>query len=74
MAELEIHKSNLQQKLINSCSLEVEADLMKVNNDIDKIMCQKVTGASIRARSQYYEEGERSTKFFHGLEKVKSTG
>lgn len=34
-------------------------------------MGQKVKGAAVRTRTQFYEHGERSSKFVHGLEKSK---
>ena len=36
---------------------------------LNKILDQEVTGVITRSRIQWAEEGERSTKFFFGLEK-----
>ena len=34
-----------------------------------KLLDEKVEGARIRSRLQFWEDGERSTKYFHNLER-----
>ena len=43
--------------------------LIALKNEYDKLINDQCEGARIRSRLQWWEEGEKSTKFFHGLEK-----
>ena len=49
-----------------------EGDIDEINRlqfQYESIHSKKTEGAKIRSRIQWWEEGERSTKFFHNLEK-----
>ena len=45
---------------------------MKAKQDIELYHLEKVKGNILRSKCQVYEEGEKSTKFFLGLEKKKA--
>ena len=48
------------------------SDPVKLNNLVlehRNILAEKSEGARIRSRLKWWEEGEKSTKYFHGLEK-----
>ena len=42
-------------------------------NKLDKIYKQKINGIRIRSKCDWYEHGEKSSKFFPNLEKTRST-
>ena len=42
-------------------------------NKLDKIYEQKINGMRIRNKSNWYEYGEKSSKFFLNLEKTRAT-
>ena len=43
--------------------------LIKTKKDLEKILYEKAEGAKIRSRVNWFEHGEKSSKYFHGLEK-----
>ncbi len=70
-----------RQKTLEHELCELERNLMKerdisrykeVKNELEKIDDEKIKGAIIRSKVQWYEEGEKSTKYFLGLEKNRS--
>ena len=44
-------------------------DIDLVKEEIDKIIEEETRGSIIRSRARWYEEGEKSTKYFLNLEK-----
>ena len=55
---------------------EIERDMINkemdtYNEHLSKHMQYKLKGAQIRSRANWYEQGERNSKYFFGLEKVK---
>ena len=42
----------------------------QIKRELKDIETEKIKGMIIRSRIQWHEEGERSTKFFLGLEKA----
>ena len=59
---------------IKNCHNFVESDELRkkmfdAQCSLDKIIADEVTGKMIRSRAKWTEEGERSTKYFFGLEK-----
>ena len=57
----------LESKVIRS-ELE-ETKLGEAKSELKGILHEKGEGAKIRSRIQWFEEGEKSTKYFYGLEK-----
>ena len=49
----------------------IESEIDQVKSRLEKYLQYKVEGARIRSRTIWYEKGERSSKFFLGLEKIK---
>ena len=63
LEELEKEISFLQNNLTN------KEQLNELEIEYRKILADKAEGARVRSRLKWWEEGERSTKYFHGLEK-----
>lgn len=71
-----IKLQNLEKELKSLLDLKDEfhdehtkAKIRELQSEIEFIYNFKATGAQIRARVQFLEEGERNTKYFHSLEK-----
>jgi len=69
LENLEKQKRTLQEELLTKHTNETVNALKEIENQIDQHIEFKAEGAAIRTRSTYYEQGEKSTKFFHNLEK-----
>ena len=46
--------------------------IAEIEENVNKIMQHKANGACIHSRVKWYEEGEKETKYFLGLEKSRS--
>ena len=67
---LEERLQSLETKIdVNEFNAEIENDYLKVKTKLEKIYQNESKGAGIRARVKWIEQGERSTKYFLGLEK-----
>ena len=44
-------------------------DYQELQKEYEDIFSNKTKGARVRARTQWWEEGEKSSKYFFGLEK-----
>ena len=66
---LEKRLQNLEDTLAETFSAETEHQINLVKEDLDKYIEDKTKGAMIRSRCRWYEEGEKSTKYFFNLEK-----
>ena len=62
---LNLKKDELEK---NPCS-ETETDFTAAKQDVENIYQEKTEGNFIRSRLRWYEEGEKSSKYFFGLEK-----
>ena len=64
-------KINALDKLIKSDSKDEELILERkqLKDELDSKFADKATGAQIRSKVQFIEEGERSTSYFLGIEK-----
>ena len=73
-------KGQEKESLINEIeNLKKDNDLMKKDNlrdrmfeaeaQLNKIISSEIRGSMTRSRAQWVEQGERSTKYFFGLEK-----
>ena len=51
---------------------KANADYKNLQKEYEDIFANKVKGAQIRSRAQWWEEGEKSSKYFFGLEKRNS--
>ena len=45
------------------------SDISSIKREQEILLRQESIGARVRSRTQYYEEGEKSSKYFHSLEK-----
>ena len=53
----------------NACSLDDIQRRRKLKEELDELYRKKSKGYQMRSRAKYVEDGERSTKYFLGLEK-----
>ena len=76
--DFSIEKSILQKGKLEDLELEISqlqnnlGDQIRLNelqNQHRDILAEKAEGARIRSRLKWWEEGERSSKYFHSLEK-----
>ena len=44
-------------------------DIKDIENELEIYIQQKAMGVKIRSKTMYYEQGEKSTRYFHSLEK-----
>ena len=67
---LEYMVSDLLEKIEKHPYDEVSKEtLQKTKTDLDALISEKTNGARIRCRVRWYEEGEKSSKYFLSLEK-----
>jgi len=50
---------------INNCAMDIEI----IENKLENIIKKEAEGFKIRSKTQMYEQGEKSTRYFHSLEK-----
>jgi len=69
LVNLEKSKEALVNDIQNHPEPSDILDKIKIYDDqINQIISQKTKGAAVRSRTRYYEEGEKSSKFFHTFE------
>ena len=72
ITDIENNLNKIEVKL----SQNVEETLIKQKNDLkaelEIIATEKANGAQIRSRTKYIEQGEKQTKYFLNLEKIRS--
>ena len=66
--ELAIRLSVLEQNLTDKTTLYEE--YLNVKNELKIIEMEKIDGMILRSKCKFVEEGEKSSKFFYGLEKT----
>ena len=64
---------NKLKKLENNTNCMENLEYIDCRNKLDKIYEQKINGIRIRSICDWYEYGEKSSKFFLNLEKTRST-
>ena len=64
---------NKLKKLENNTNYIENLEYIDCRNKLDKIYEQKINGIRIRSKCDWYEHGEKSSKFFLNLEKTRST-
>ena len=64
---------NKLKKLENNTNCMENLEYIDCRNKLDKIYEQKINGIRIRSKCDWYEYGEKSSKFFHNLEKTRAT-
>ena len=64
---------NKLKKLENNTNYIENLEYIDCRNKLDKIYEQKIYGIRIRSKCDWYEHGEKSSKFFLNLEKTRST-
>ena len=69
IAALENRLRNLENRLHENYSDELESECQKVKDELNNYLDEKSRGAMIRSRCRWYEEGEKPTKYFLTLEK-----
>ena len=72
LKDLEDRLHTLQQDLPNKSELEAEMCvrvITKLQGEIEEFIAKKNMGVKIRSKTRFYEEWEKSTRFFHSLEK-----
>jgi len=72
LASLESDKLNLQKELLENPDGNTREKLDRIEASIEQIISHQSKGAAVRTRSMFYEQGEKSSKFFHSLEKSKN--
>ena len=65
LAELEKNLPTKINKEADSCATEI-AD---IKNELEVYIKKQAMGVKIRSKTAYYEQGEKSTRYFHSLEK-----
>ena len=65
-------ENKLKKLEINTNCME-NLEYIDCRNKLDKIYEQKINGIRIRSKCDWYEHGEKSSKFFLNLEKTRST-
>ena len=67
---LEEELNKLQKDIVNNSNPELLNDrIRKINCELDKFRKEELMGQIIRSKCQYYELGEKGSKYFHSLEK-----
>lgn len=56
--------------VLNNANDDLKQQLNQVNDQINSIMQKKAEGARLRCKTQWYAEGQRSSKYFFALEKA----
>ena len=71
-----IQASILGKKLeqLKNSSNSNEDEIRKVEKELNDLWDKKTEGARIRAGAEWHEKGEKSTKYFFNLEKIKAQG
>ena len=69
IAALEKRLQHLENTLAVTSSADVEEQISQVREELDKYIEDKTKGAMIRSRVRWFEEGEKSSKYFLNLEK-----
>ena len=64
---------NKLKKLENNTNYIENLEYIDCRNKLDKIYEQKINSIRIRSKCDWYEYGEKSSKFFHNLEKTRAT-
>ena len=64
---------NKLKKLENNTNYIENLEYIDCRNKLDKIYEQKINGIRIRSKCDWYEYGEKSSKFFLNLEKTRAT-
>ena len=64
---------NKLKKLENNTKCIENLEYIDCRNKLDKIYEQKINSIRIRSKCDWYEHGEKSSKFFLNLEKTRST-
>ena len=50
-------------------SLATEDEYQDAKMNLENLFCEKIKGQILRSKVQWYEEGEKSSKFFLNLKK-----
>ena len=68
--EKRFHLSELETKIneLQNCTNDTE-ELQLLQKEYEVIHSKEIEGARIRSRVKWWEEGEKSSRFFHSLEK-----
>ena len=72
-AKLERELGRLQVKANNGNSIEIEQYLLK-KEELKQFDLKELESVKIRAKAQFLEEGEKSTRYFYSLEKSRKAG
>lgn len=48
---------------------DLQTQIIKIQDDLNTLLEHKTVAAMLRSRASWYELGEKSSKYFHGLEK-----
>ena len=66
--------TEIQQLIVNTFDNEIittlTTELTELTSKIETLINIETAGAILRSRVQYYEEGERNSKYFYNLEKT----
>ena len=70
---MERELERLQVKANNGNSLDIEQYLLK-KEELKQLDLKELESVKIRAKAQFLEEGEKSTRYFYSLEKARKAG
>ena len=68
--DLLLRLNKLQEKIRSNFSVETKVEMDQVKKELAKIVSGKTRGAMTRSKAQWYEFGEKNSKYFYNLEKI----
>ena len=66
---LELRLDQLDRQIAQSHNVKLNQERRQLKEELDELYTRKARGFQIRSRARWIEFGERSTKYFLGLEK-----
>jgi len=61
---------SLEMECVNDLNVDINMkEIQQLKSELESMIKVETKGAEIRSKTQYYEQGEKSTKYFYSLEK-----
>ncbi len=67
--EIQLQLNKIEIQMSESPSLELTTKYEELQSDLNNIELEKTNGAILRSKANWFEYGERNSKYFHNLEK-----